>query len=364
MKSKFEKELRDKAYSAVPDGWEEVEKKAGVFEPSGIIAKARTSPVRTVIAAAAAVAVVTGAGFAIKAMQRSPLPYEADNTETVQAALTGPVSETEDGAASASDETTVPETQNPGGDIFDALEPVTDENGQETKPAASKAAGAGKKDKTEKSTKAQKNDKTEKKNVTSTSALAEKKTSQIDSVNAQAATAAETTTAAPETAPSMNYTYVINSGKYKDYCPGKVIEKDKVGEKTGSVTVTGYWEGFGAAAENKTQKETLSAYVYQIKGVPDSVAVCLKFNDKGDALTTNHYYVVINPKADYSVVREYAIAGRMPSTSAPDNTDKNVPTASNPYYFEQSKEAELTRGKTEIISGVTKTQTEPRTVEE
>ncbi len=129
MKSKFEKELRDKAYSAVPDGWEEVEKKAGVFEPSGIIAKAKTSPVRTVIAAAAAVAVVTGAGFAIKAMQRSPLPYEADNTEAVQAAVTEQVTKPEDGAASASDETTVPETQNPGDSVFDALEPVTDENG-------------------------------------------------------------------------------------------------------------------------------------------------------------------------------------------------------------------------------------------
>ena len=66
MKSKFEKELREKAYSAVPDGWDEVEKKAKVFEPSGIINKAKSSPVKTIAAAAAAVAVVIGAGFAIK----------------------------------------------------------------------------------------------------------------------------------------------------------------------------------------------------------------------------------------------------------------------------------------------------------
>ena len=131
-----------------------------------------------------------------------------------------------------------------------------------------------------------------------------------------------TTTAVPETVVSMNYTYYINSGKYKNYCPGKVIEKDKVGEKIGSVTVTGYWEGFGAVSENKTQKETLSADAYYIKGVSDDVAVCLKFKDKGDALTTNHYYVVINPKADYSPVIEYVIGGSAPVTSrTPANGD-------------------------------------------
>ena len=127
----------------------------------------------------------------------------------------------------------------------------------------------------------------------------------------------ETTTVKSETAASMNYTYSINSGKYKNYCPGRVIEKDKVGEKIGTVTVTGYWEGFGAECEGKTQKETLSADVYYIKGVSDDVAVCLKFNDKGDALTTDHYYVVINPNADYSSVIEYVIGAQSPSASAP-----------------------------------------------
>lgn len=134
--------------------------------------------------------------------------------------------------------------------------------------------------------------------------------------------APSTTVAVPETVVSMNYTYYINSGKYKNYCPGKVVEKDKVGERIGSVTVTGYWEGFGAVSENKTQKETLSADAYYIKGVSDDVAVCLKFKDKGDALTTNHYYVVINPKADYSPVIEYIIGGSAPVTAqTPANGD-------------------------------------------
>ena len=105
------------------------------------------------------------------------------------------------------------------------------------------------------------------------------------------------------------------------------IEKEKVGEKIGSVTVTGYWEGFGAVSENKTQKETLSADVYSIKGVSDDVAVCLKFRDKGDALTTDHYYVVINPKADYSPVREYVIGGSVPVTAqTPANGDYVIET--------------------------------------
>lgn len=126
-----------------------------------------------------------------------------------------------------------------------------------------------------------------------------------------------TTTVKTETAASMNYTYYINSGKYKNYCPGRVIEKDKVGEKTGSVTVTGYWEGFGAEVEGKTQKETLSADVYSIEGVSDDVAVCLKFNDKGDALTTNHYYVVINPDADPTPVKDYIIGAGNPPAASP-----------------------------------------------
>ncbi len=144
-----------------------------------------------------------------------------------------------------------------------------------------------------------------------------------------------TTAAATETAAYMNYTYYINSGKYKDYCPGKVIDKDKVGKKIGSVTVTGYWEGYGAVNENKTQKETLSADVYYIEGVSDDVAVCLKFNDKGDALTTNHYYVVINPKADYSPVREYAIGGSVPVTAqTPANGEYVTAVTSKAYVPE------------------------------
>ena len=145
-----------------------------------------------------------------------------------------------------------------------------------------------------------------------------------------------------ETALCSVYKYHINNGKYKNYIAGKVIEKEKVGEKIGSVTVTGGWQGTGTA----TTKETLSADVYYIKGVSDDVAVCLKFNDKGDALTTDHYYVMINTHADYSAVSDYFIG---PGSGQTD-TDKNVPTASNPYYEEISKEQEKTRNKNEFVT--------------
>ena len=130
-----------------------------------------------------------------------------------------------------------------------------------------------------------------------------------------------------ETALHSEYKYHIDSGKYKNYVAGKVIDKDKVGKKAGSVTVTAGWEGPGAVAEGNTAKETLSADVYYIKGVPDDVAVCLKFKDKGDSLTTTHYYVVINPEADSSAVSDYVIGGSAPSTAqTPANGDYVIET--------------------------------------
>ena len=106
-----------------------------------------------------------------------------------------------------------------------------------------------------------------------------------------------------ETAPEKVYIYHISEGKYENYVPGKVIDEDQVGEKIGAVTVTGGWKVFGKI----NSRETLSADVYYIKGVSDDVAVCVKFNDKSYALTTTHYYVLINPDADATPVRDYDI---------------------------------------------------------
>ena len=46
---------------------------------------------------------------------------------------------------------------------------------------------------------------------------------------------------------------------------------------------------------------------------PYDIAVALKFLDKGEAVTTTHYYVILNPNADWSVVEEYVIAPIVPN---------------------------------------------------
>ncbi len=42
-------------------------------------------------------------------------------------------------------------------------------------------------------------------------------------------------------------------------------------------------------------------------GIDNNVAVALKFVDKGEAVTTTYYYVIMNPNADLSAVEEYII---------------------------------------------------------
>ena len=113
-----------------------------------------------------------------------------------------------------------------------------------------------------------------------------------------------------ETAFGTRYVYRVREGAYASYIGGKVIEKGLLGERLESVTVSGGWiteEG------QEPTDEILSAEVYAIEGVDRSVAVALKFLDKGDALTTTHYYVILNLEADLSPVEEYVIPAYMPN---------------------------------------------------
>lgn len=111
------------------------------------------------------------------------------------------------------------------------------------------------------------------------------------------------------------YKYNVSSGEFAGYISGKVIPGEKLGEKLTDVTVDAGW--FSGDGTRKTE-ETLRAEVYLIKGVPEETAVALRFLDKGDALTTEHYYVIINPDADPSPVKEYMIGYSAPT--APDDT--------------------------------------------
>ena len=98
------------------------------------------------------------------------------------------------------------------------------------------------------------------------------------------------------------YDYGIGSGAYATYISGKLIDAEKVGAKLESVTVTGGWKN---EAGEWISTEALNAEVYEITGIDGGIAVALKFIDQGEAVTTTHYYVMMNPSADLSVVEEY-----------------------------------------------------------
>ena len=81
-----------------------------------------------------------------------------------------------------------------------------------------------------------------------------------------------------------------------------MIDAEKVGAKLESVTVTGGWKN---EAGEWLSTEALDAEVYEITGIDGGIAVALKFIDQGEAVTTTHYYVMMNPGADLSIVEEY-----------------------------------------------------------
>ncbi len=52
---------------------------------------------------------------------------------------------------------------------------------------------------------------------------------------------------------------------------------------------------------------TIKTELVPLLGIDNNVAVALKFVDKGEAVTTTYYYVIMNPNADLSAVEEYII---------------------------------------------------------
>lgn len=110
-----------------------------------------------------------------------------------------------------------------------------------------------------------------------------------------------------------SYFYKVDDDNFSSYIGGKVINKDKLGEKISDVTVTAGWETWGGEKLTETvSTENLRAEVYLINGVSNDVAVALKFIDKGEAVTTTHYYVILNPDTDLSSVKEYIIPYSIP----------------------------------------------------
>ena len=109
-----------------------------------------------------------------------------------------------------------------------------------------------------------------------------------------------------------NYVYNVSDGEFSTYVSGKVISEDKIDYKIADVSVSAGWKN---SFDEQLTTETLRAEVYLIKGISKDVAVALKFIDKGDALTTTHYYVIMNPEADLTPVKDYLIRPLEPNNA-------------------------------------------------
>ena len=122
-----------------------------------------------------------------------------------------------------------------------------------------------------------------------------------------------TTQPAHEAVLSEAYFYNVSEGVFSTYilC-GKVISEDKIGSKIDDVSVSAGWKN---NANEWLTTETLRAEVYLINDISKDVAVALKFIDKGDALTTTHYYVIMNPDADLTPVKDYLIRPLEPNNA-------------------------------------------------
>lgn len=125
-----------------------------------------------------------------------------------------------------------------------------------------------------------------------------------ETVTATTSTAPNTEVSNAENALEKYYAYGINKGAFSTYIGGKVIAEEKVGNKISNVAVTAGWKN---SADEWISTENLDAEVYALDGISEDVAVALKFIDKGEAITTTHYYVIMNPNADLTVVKEYVI---------------------------------------------------------
>ena len=106
------------------------------------------------------------------------------------------------------------------------------------------------------------------------------------------------------------YVYHVDRGAFSDYVGGKVIAEDKIGDKLEDVSVIGGWKN---SYDEWVYTETLRGEIYAVADISADVAVALKFIDQGEAVTTTHYYVIMNPNADLSSVAEYIIVPDVPN---------------------------------------------------
>ena len=106
------------------------------------------------------------------------------------------------------------------------------------------------------------------------------------------------------------YFYHVDGSVYSSYIGGKVITEDHIGGKLEDVSVVAGWKNH---VGEWISTENLRGEIYAILDVSDEIAVALRFLDQGEAITTTHYYVIMNPSADLSSVEEYIIVPDVPN---------------------------------------------------
>ncbi len=103
---------------------------------------------------------------------------------------------------------------------------------------------------------------------------------------------------------SERYVYSVDEGVYATYVGGRVIDASRIGAKLETVAVTGGWMN---SVGTMLTEEHVNADVYEIEEISTDIAVAIRFLGKLDAMTTEHYYVIVNPEADLTSVWEYVI---------------------------------------------------------
>ncbi len=106
------------------------------------------------------------------------------------------------------------------------------------------------------------------------------------------------------------YVFSVQAQEYASYISGRVIDASDVGPKIGDATATAGWK---YANGSMPIVETLRCEIYEIAGKDRTVAVCVKFIDKGEALTTDHFYALCNPAAGVASVSEFLIPTTLPN---------------------------------------------------
>lgn len=103
------------------------------------------------------------------------------------------------------------------------------------------------------------------------------------------------------------FIYSVDAGRFAAYVGGKVIAETQLGNKLEDVTVTGGWFSVQGTHLTRLSEEHVKAEIFEIKGISADVAVAVKFLEKMDAATTDHFYVILNPQADLTPVQAYVI---------------------------------------------------------